>query len=162
MAQNYGAEKYDRILDSVKKILILDIALSAVMSLILYFTGPYAVSLFMKEPNPEIMRISKRYILAIAQCYSLVAVLFVLRNSLQGLGFTYSNMIAGAGELAGRISVAFIFSRIIGLNAIFYAPPAAWLLADIPLAVIFIIQSRKMKQKLKKQPTEYVQAVKSD
>ncbi len=71
-------------------------------------------------------------------------------------------MIAGAGELAGRVSVAFIFSRIIGLNAIFYAPPAAWLLADIPLAVIFIIQSRKMKQKLKKQPTEYVQAVKSD
>lgn len=162
VAQNYGAEKYDRILDSVKKILILDIALSAVMSLILYFAGPYAVSLFMKEPNPEIMRISKRYILAIAQCYSLVAVLFVLRNSLQGLGFTYSNMIAGAGELAGRVSVAFIFSRIIGLNAIFYAPPAAWLLADIPLAVIFIIQSRKMKQKLKKQPTEYVQAVKSD
>jgi Na+-driven multidrug efflux pump len=106
----------------------------------------------MKELNPEIMQISKRYILAIAQCYSLVAVLFVLRNSLQGLGFTYSNMIAGAGELAGRISVAFVFSRIIGLTAIFYAPPAAWLLADIPLAVIFIIQSHKMKQKMKELP----------
>ncbi|MBR4450421.1 MAG: MATE family efflux transporter [Clostridia bacterium] len=166
VAQNFGARKYDRILDSVKKILILDIAVSIVMSLTLYFAGPYVVSLFMKELNPEIMQISKRYILAIAQCYSLVAVLFVLRNSLQGLGFTYSNMIAGAGELAGRISVAFVFSRIIGLTAIFYAPPAAWLLADIPLAVIFIIQSHKMKQKMKdlpeKQQDAPSQAVKAD
>lgn len=34
VAQNYGAKKYDRILDSVKKILILDISLSIIMSLI--------------------------------------------------------------------------------------------------------------------------------
>ncbi|MBR5619132.1 MAG: MATE family efflux transporter [Clostridia bacterium] len=148
VAQNYGARRYDRILDTVKKILILDIAISVVMSLILYFAGPSVVSLFMKDTNLDILRVSKRYILATAQCYSLVAVLFVLRNSLQGLGYTYSNMIAGAGELAGRISVALIFSRVIGFTAVCYAAPAAWLLADIPLAVIFIIQSHRMRKKL--------------
>ncbi len=146
VAQNYGARNYERILSSVRKILILDIAISVIMSLTLYFAGPYVVSLFMKEINPDIMRVSKRYILATAQCYSLVAVLFVLRNSLQGLGYTYSNMIAGAGELIGRISVAFIFSRLIGFAAVCYAAPAAWLMADIPLAVIFIIKSHQLKK----------------
>ena len=152
VAQNYGAKKYDRILDSVKRILILDVALSVVMSLTLYFAGPSVVSLFLKEANPEIMQVSKRYILAIAQCYSLVAVLFVLRNSLQGLGFTYANMTAGAGELLGRISVAFIFSKIIGFSAVCYAGPAAWLMADIPLAVIFIVKARKMKRDMADAP----------
>ena len=157
VAQNYGACKYDRILDAVKKILLLDLAISVVMSLILYFAGPSVVSLFMKEINPDIMRVSKRYILAIAQFYSLVAVLFVLRNSLQGLGYTYSNMIAGAGELAGRISVALIFSKVIGFDAVCYAAPAAWLLADIPLAVIFFFQSRRMRKKLSEIPPKKMQ-----
>ncbi len=146
VGQNYGAKNYRRIADSVRKILLLDILISILMSTALYYGGPYVVSLFMKEANPEIMNIAKKYILAISQCYSLVAVLFVLRNSLQGLGFTYANAIAGAGELIGRISVAFIFSKIIGLPAVFYAGPAAWLMADIPLAVIFIRKSRELKR----------------
>ena len=146
VGQNFGAKNYKRIADSVRKILLLDILMGMLMSSALYFGGPYVVSLFMKEINPEIMSVSKRYILAISQCYSLVAVLFVLRNSLQGLGYTYANAIAGAGELIGRISVAFIFSKLIGLPAVCYAAPAAWLMADIPLAVIFIRKSREMKR----------------
>ena len=146
VGQNFGAKNYRRITESVRKILLLDIFISILMSATLYYGGPYVVSLFMKEINPEIMAVSKRYILAISQCYSLVAVLFVLRNSLQGLGYTYANAIAGAGELIGRISVAFIFSKIIGLPAVCYAAPAAWLMADIPLAVIFILKSREMKK----------------
>lgn len=90
---------------------------------------------------------AKRYILATAQCYVLVALLLVLRNSLQGLGFTYANMIAGAGEFAGRLLVAFVFSAIIGFTAVCYAAPAAWLLADIPLLVIYL-RKRKMLRAL--------------
>ena len=146
VGQNFGAKNYRRIIESVRKILLLDILVSVIMSTALYFGGPYIVSLFMKEINPEIMRVAKRYILATSQCYSLVAVLFVLRNSLQGLGYTYANATAGAGELIGRISVAFIFSKIIGFTAVCYAAPAAWLMADIPLAIIFIKKSGEMKK----------------
>ena len=87
-----------------------------------------------------------RYILATCQCYSLVAVLFVLRNTLQGLGFTYANMIAGAGELAGRILIAFVLTPVFGFTAVCYAAPAAWLLADIPLAIIYLSKHRKFKK----------------
>lgn len=138
VGQNYGAKNYRRITDSVRNIFILDLFVSVAMSTTLYFIGSPMVRLFMTENNDAIMSAAKEYILATAQCYSMVAILFVLRNTLQGLGFTYSNMIAGAGEFFGRIAVAFVFTPLIGFKAVCYAAPAAWLLADIPLAIIYL------------------------
>lgn len=138
VGQNYGAKNYRRITDSVRNIFILDLLVSVAMSTTLYFIGPPMVRLFMTENNDAIISAAKEYILATAQCYSMVAILFVLRNTLQGLGFTYSNMIAGAGEFFGRIAVAFVFTPLIGFKAVCYAAPAAWLLADIPLAIIYL------------------------
>lgn len=154
VAQNYGAKKYDRILKSIKKILILDLLVSAAMSILLMLIGEPVVSLFMTEVSPEIMAVSKRYILATAQCYSLLSVLFVLRNSLQGMGFTYANTTAGAGELIGRLSVAFIFSKLIGITAIYYAAPAAWFMADIPLVIIYLIKVNEFKKLISENKTE--------
>lgn len=146
VGQNYGAKNYSRITRSVKKIFMLDIAVSVAMSITLYTIGEPMVSLFMTEINPEIMAAAKRYILAIAQCYSLVAVLFVMRNTLQGLGFTYANSVAGIGELFGRLSVAFVFTPLLGFDAVCYAGPAAWLLADIPLVIIYITKHIHFKK----------------
>ncbi len=151
VGQNYGAKNYDRIVKSIRKIFVLDLVVSVIMSITLYAIGEPLVSLFSTEVNSEMMFAAKKYILATAQCYSLVAILFVLRNSLQGLGYTYANMIAGAGELVGRIAIAFIFTKIIGFSAVCYAAPAAWLLADIPLAIIYLNKEKKFKRLAKQQ-----------
>ena len=151
VGQNFGAKNYDRIVKSIRKIFVLDLVVSVIMSITLYAIGEPLVSLFSTEVNSEMMFAAKRYILATAQCYSLVAILFVLRNSLQGLGYTYANMIAGAGELVGRIAIAFIFTKIIGFSAVCYAAPAAWLLADIPLAIIYLNKEKKFKRLTKQQ-----------
>lgn len=151
VGQNYGAKNYDRIVKSIHKIFVLDLVVSVIMSITLYAIGEPLVSLFSTEVNSEMMFAAKKYILATAQCYSLVAILFVLRNSLQGLGYTYANMIAGAGELVGRIAIAFIFTKIIGFSAVCYAAPAAWLLADIPLAIIYLNKQKKFKRLAKQQ-----------
>lgn len=142
VGQNYGAGNLRRIKESVRKIFLLDLAVSAVMSITLYLIAEPVVMLFMEEFNPEIMAAAKRYILAIAQCYSLVAILFVMRNTLQGLGFTFANTVAGTGEFFGRLLVAFVLTPALGFDAVCYAGPAAWLLADIPLIVIYLYKSR--------------------
>ena len=147
VGQNYGAKNYQRIVSSVKKIFFLDLLVSVLMSITLMLVAEPVVSLFMDEINPEIMAASKEYLTAIAQCYSLVAILFVLRNTLQGLGFTYSNTVAGAGELFGRIGIAMLVLHAgFGFKTICYAPPMAWLLADIPLAIIYLSKQRKFKK----------------
>lgn len=143
--QNYGAGNYDRIVKSVRKIFILNILLSLALSGALLSVGMPIVRLFMTEPDEEVLFAAHKYLIATAECFSLVAVLFVLRNTLQGLGFTYANAIAGAGELIGRIAIALIFTPLIGFNAVCYAAPAAWLLADIPLAIIYLKKQKKFK-----------------
>ena len=145
VGQNYGAGKYDRIIKSVKKIFTLNILLSVALSVALLTAGMPIVRLFMTEPNEDVLFAAHKYLIATAECFSLVAVLFVLRNTLQGLGFTYANAVAGAGELIGRISIALIFTPLIGFNAVCYAAPAAWLLADIPLAIIYLKKKKKFK-----------------
>ena len=146
VGQNYGAKNYDRIIKSVRKIFALDIIVSIFMSITLYLIAEPMVSVFSTDMSPEVMAAAKRYILAIAQCYSLVAILFVMRNTLQGLGFTYANSIAGIGEFFGRLSVAFILTPALGFDAVCYAGPAAWLLADIPLIIIYLFKQHKFKK----------------
>ncbi len=146
VGQNYGAKNYSRITRSVKKIFLLDLMVSVVMSITLYVIAEPVVSVFSTDMSPEIMAAAKRYILAIAQCYSLVAILFVMRNTLQGLGFTYANSVAGIGEFFGRLSIAFILTPALGFDAVCYAGPAAWLLADIPLIIIYLSKHRKFKK----------------
>ncbi len=146
VGQNYGAGNYKRMKEGVRKIFLLDVGLSVIMSIILYLIAEPLVMLFMEEFNPEIMAAAKRYILAIAQCYSLVAVLFVMRNTLQGLGFTFANTVAGVGEFFGRLLVAFVLTPAIGFDAICYAGPAAWLLADIPLIIIYLYKQRSLRE----------------
>ena len=149
VGQNYGAGNYCRIKDGVRKIFVLDLCVSVAMSLILYFTAKPVIALFGEDMNAAIMAAAKRYILAIARCYSLVAILFVMRNTLQGMGFTYANSVAGVGEFFGRLSVAFILTPMLGFDAVCYAGPAAWLLADIPLIIIYLVKSRQLgKRKL--------------
>ena len=144
--QNYGAQNYKRLTENVRRIILLAVATSAVMSLVLWLTAPYTVALFMKEPNEAMMAAAKGYLAAVAEGYSLVALLLVLRNVLQGYGYTYANMIAGAGELFGRLAIALLLTPLFGFRAVCYAGPMAWLLADIPLIFIYLSKSKKMKQ----------------
>ena len=86
----------------------------------------------------------------IAPCFLQIQKVFsVIYSKVFGepLHFTvlYANAVAGAGELIGRISIALIFTPLIGFNAVCYAAPAAWLLADIPLAIIYLKKKKKFK-----------------
>ena len=146
VGQNYGAENYKRITDTVKKMFFLELLVSVFMSLLLITAGPHLVSLFITVPNEEMIFASRRYLLAIAECYSLVSILFILRNTLQGLGFTYANAVAGIGELCGRILVSLILVRFFGFTIVCYAAPTAWLMADIPLAIIYLKKQREFKK----------------
>ena len=145
VGQNYGAKNYERIIKSVKKLFVLEIITSVFMSLLLISIGRPLVSVFTTQPNEEMLAAASRYIISIGSCYSLVAILFILRNTLQGLGFTYANTVAGIGELAGRIFVSFVMAKIFGFPAVCFAAPTAWLMADIPLAVIYLKKQKQFK-----------------
>ncbi len=151
VSQNYGAKQYERILQSVKNIFILDVLVSVACSAVLIFAGPHVVQWFIDEPNAQMLSYADQYLYTIGGCYVFVSILFVFRNTLQGLGCTYANAIAGAGELVGRILVAYLFTPVFGFAAVCFAGPCAWVLADIPLVVIYLRKRKKFKALIKSQ-----------
>lgn len=151
VSQNYGAKQYERILKSVKNIFILDVIVSVACSAVLIFAGPYVVKWFVDDPNAQMLSYANQYLYTIGGCYVFVSILFVFRNTLQGLGCTYANAIAGAGELIGRILVSYCFTPLFGFAAVCFAGPCAWVLADIPLIVIYLRKRKEFKALIKSQ-----------
>lgn len=66
VAQNYGAGQYRRILTTVRKVFVVDLGLSVLCSLVLFFGGEQIVGLFMTDYNSQIVYAAKEYLFAIS------------------------------------------------------------------------------------------------
>ena len=64
-------------------------------------------------------------------------VIFVYRNSLQGLGYSREAMLAGVFELIGRVFVASLLVGRFGFTAACFASPAAWVAASALLLTLY-------------------------
>ncbi len=138
--QNFGAGRMDRVRQGVKSAMIFSGGLSVVMSVVLYFLGDDISRLFLDSNNAQAISASKTYLQTIAIFYVSLAALFVFRNALQGIGKSYVSMMAGVAELFGRIIAALILSKYFGFVGVCLASPFAWMLADIPLLVIYYLK----------------------
>lgn len=77
--------------------------------------------------------------------YPFLALIYLYRNSLQGLGYAVPAMAAGIFELVGRAAVAFCLVGIWGYSAVCFANPAAWIAADILLLPVYFAVSRRLR-----------------
>jgi len=140
-AQNLGAGKIRRIKKGIKVSLIMVFSYCVFAAVLIWFAGRYAAYVFVdkNEPNLEqALGYVVRFLRINALFYLTLGFLFVMRNSVQGLGYALPAMFAGACELVGRAALAFGFVPIIGFDAVCIAAPVAWILADILILTVFI------------------------
>ena len=62
VAQNFGARKYGRIKDGVRKISFLNVILSIIMAFIMHFWGGELVALFVGRENINVVKIAHEYL----------------------------------------------------------------------------------------------------
>ena len=145
--QNYGAGRLDRVRQGAKQAILFAGSMSVVMSTVLFFFGGKIAQIFVDEANIETTQAAHTYLKVIAVFYFALAVLFVFRNILQGIGKSYVSMIAGVSELVGRVVAALILSKLFGFFGVCLASPFAWMFADIPLLLIYYVKVVKRKDK---------------
>ncbi|WP_071131501.1 MATE family efflux transporter [Enterococcus timonensis] len=126
-AQNLGAKKYRRIIQGVKECLIMSGAFSIVAGALIIIFANQLVSLFLKVPNPEILHLSRTYFIINGSMYLLLAVLFIIRYTLQGLGKGMIPTLAGIAELLMRTLAAIFLAQAFGYPGAASANPLAWL-----------------------------------
>ena len=146
--QNLGARKFYRIRDGIRVSLIVSMCYCIFSILFLCYLGKYTAYLFLDASQTEIIRLAVQYMRINSIFYPLLGILFILRNSLQGMGYSLMPMMAGVSELAARSLVCFLLVPVYGYDAAILASPVAWIFADILLITVYLLDMRKLKQQL--------------
>ena len=143
--QNLGAKELSRIRKGVTAITAVSFAYCALALAFNYFLGSAVASFFMDGADAAILADVKRYLVCNGMAYPMLAVIFVFRNSLQGMGFSNQAMSAGLAELLARAIVAFGMVGRLGYLAVCLANPVAWVFADAMLLVLYRAEVRKLE-----------------
>lgn len=149
--QNLGAKRIDRILEGLKKSLVVSVGYACFAYAFSFFLGKYFVYLFVsteEEAFFSIMNYAVQYLRISGLFYPILSVLFVLRNSLQGMGYSLLPMSAGILELIARVFAAWFMVKLWGFTGICLASPFAWILADILLISASVYAMHSLPKKI--------------
>ena len=147
MAQNYGGGFYLRIRKGLKSAVLFSAVLAGVIAVCMILSGRMILGLFIDNTNGnagKALEIGYHY-LYVVSCYLCpLYLLYVFRNTLQGLGRSFTSFLAGVMEFAGRVLAATVFLKVFGTEIIFYADPMAWIAAMVVLTIICIDTIRQL------------------
>lgn len=143
-AQNYGASKPERIRKGVFQCILISVSFSILMGLMNIFAGSSLTSIFVGKGEKEVLHLARVYLGINGAFYPVLALLFIYRFTLQGLGKSMIPTVAGAMELIMRALASLTLVKSLGFAGACAANPLAWLGACIPLAAAYYITVNKM------------------
>lgn len=124
--QNMGAKRYDRIKSGIRAGLAIQWT---------YCVAAWAVIFLLKRPFSEIvlgaqaaeeLALSVKYLSIISTLFCFHGALMIMRNTLQGMGYSAQAVFSGFGELAGRSLGSLLSAAGLGFVGISLANPLAW------------------------------------
>ncbi|MDR2660170.1 MAG: MATE family efflux transporter [Spirochaetaceae bacterium] len=133
-AQNFGAKKYGRIKKGMVQGSICALIFSIIMGLVFFFFGDKISTIFLRG-EPEAIRLAHTYLKVIGVFFVFLAMLFCIRQTIQGLGDSLTPTLAGLMELIMRTFAALILTSYFGYIGLCFASPLAFIGALIPLTI---------------------------
>ena len=143
-AQNFGAKQFGRIVNGVKKCILMSCSFSVMVALFNIYLGAEIIELFVGVEAVQVIEYGRLFLIVTSIFYWSLALLFIFRFTLQGLGQSLVPTIAGVIELFMRIAAALFLVDWLGYLGACVAAPMAWIGALIPLAVAFFLTARKL------------------
>ncbi len=141
-AQNYGAGRLGRIRAGVRASVVVVFAVGVAMTALALLFGDCFVAAFLSERAPEMLAVGRRMLWVTAPFFVPLGLIFIFRNTLQGIGRSMLPMLAGVVEMAMRAGVALGLLRLLGVNAVYWGDPAAWVGAAALLLAAYCVYSR--------------------
>ena len=143
-AQNFGAKQFGRIVDGVKKCIFMSCSFSVLVGIFNIYLGAEMIELFVGVEAQQVVEYGRLFLIITGVSYWALALLFIFRFTLQGLGQSFVPTLAGIIELIMRIAAAIFLVDWLGYLGACLAAPMAWLGALLPLATSFFITARKL------------------
>jgi Na+-driven multidrug efflux pump len=144
--QNTGAFKLSRLKSGVKACMKIGFFYSIAAFIVLYFLGKPMGLLFIDSSEIEILDEIRIFLIINAAFYFPLAIVNIVRFMIQGMGFSRFAILAGIFELVGRAVAAMLLVPFFGFNAVCFASPIAWILADGFLLPAFFYCYKKLER----------------
>lgn len=145
-AQNYGAKNIRRIRQGVRQCCAMSVAFSVVVGTVNILAGRWLVGLFVGPDQPQVTALAQTYLVINGAMYFVLALLFIYRYTLQGLGKSFVPTLAGVMELLMRTFAAVALSGWLGFAGACLANPLAWIGACVPLAAAYYAVLRRLSK----------------
>lgn len=149
--QNIGAGKIGRVKRGLFDCSCLGVGYSIIGFLVILLFGRNIAMLFVNDTSggsiEEILELAQRFLVRNGAFYIPLAFVNIVRFLIQGMGFSQIAIFAGVFEMVARGIVALALVPSLGFDAVCFANPAAWILADCFLIPIFFRCYKKMKLK---------------
>ncbi len=100
--------------------------------------------IFLGTNDTEVLGQTALMLLVHGVCYMILALLFLFRFTVQGLGQTLLPTLAGVMELVMRTIAAFLLVPKLEFLGAAVATPLSWLGALIPVAAAYFFSARKL------------------
>ncbi|MCQ2557588.1 MAG: MATE family efflux transporter [Oscillospiraceae bacterium] len=142
VGQNFGAKRFDRIQEGVKKSWLLDLILFLVLPAIVFVLRKNIAGLFV-EPTDDLMAFFNIHVLCLCPTMWVLSFLHVYRAAIIGLGHGFAAFLAGIPELIMRAVVSLIFAPIIGYAAVVLTGPFSWVFSAIPCMIVYFHSMKK-------------------
>jgi len=124
IAYNYGARKKERMIETVKDGSIIGLCIMVLGTLCFNIFPTSLLSLF--SATEEMYRIGIPALKIISLCFSLAAISIGLSSTFQATGFGIGTMITSIiRQLLVLIPVAYLFSKLWGLDGVWWSFPVA-------------------------------------
>lgn len=144
-AQNLGGRRPDRIRRGVVQAVWMSLVAAVVLGAVMVLFGTASVRLFVGDGSEEVVRLAALMLLINGLSYSALAVLFILRGTLQGLGSTVIPTVTGVVELVMRVGAAVVLGHLVGFVGVVWSNPLAWIGACAILIPAYLRAHRRLE-----------------
>jgi len=144
VAQNRGARHWQRIRVGVFRIALVVVGVAILLGTLIFSFGLPVVRLFIGAEQTGIAAMAHQFLIIQSALYAVLSLLFLLRNSIQGLGHTAVPTLAGVMELVFRALAGLVLVAHLGFLGACWASPLAWAGALVPCAIAWFVERRRL------------------
>ena len=144
VSQNFGARKYERIRKASGMAVKVSVSFCLVISVIVWIFAASLVEIFLTDPQPAIVSAGVNYLHIEGVFYWGIGCLFLLYGLYRGMEKPVMSLVLTVISLGTRVVLAYLLAPMpqFGVNAIWWAIPVGWILADLT-GFVYYLRIRK-------------------
>ena len=131
ISQNYGAGRGERIRAGTKSAVALVLGFCALVSALVWVLAPQLMGIFIPPQEAQSLAVGVGYLRIEGACYVGIGVLFLLYGYFRAVAQPRISLLLTVISLGTRVLLAYSCAPWFGVEAIWWAIPIGWVLADL-------------------------------